>query len=608
MLSRNLRRVAAAMAVCHLAGSLSAQAGPVRAVVPTDAQRVQFAQALDVGDMTVQSLSIPADPGLLLEVDLVLDGQPHTLLLRPHSVRSDDFQLLMDDGGDDLIAVTPAPTQTWRGIVTDVPTSHVAASLADGQLTAVISLAPGLPRWGVHPADDVVPGFLPRQHVVYTEVDGIDRGFRCGGALSLGGAIGGLGFGTPGSGAGPGPGGYAGGTGYKVCEIACDADTEYYNKNGGSVTATELDIEAVINVVEAIYEADVGVTYSLGTVIVRTTSPDPYTSSNPSTLLNQFRSEWNNNQTGIQRDIAHLFTGRNIDNSVIGIAWLSVICSGSSGYGLSQSKFTGAMANRAALTAHELGHNWSAGHCDSSPQCSIMCSGLGGCTGVITSFGPNSISSITNMKNSVGCLSNSGPAPTPTLLSVSPASIGPLGGDLITLTGDDFYESDTVFVGGATLSLANFDYTIVNDATISFTAPAPTTLGPVPVVVSGSSGTSASHSYTVDPVATPVFIAPILIVPYNQLQASWTFAGSPSGQAFFLFDFNAGTFGFQGFSVLQTVFPIFNVPMNAAGAGTLTIPLDPSMSIGSLYNVFTQMVFFDPTIYHSSLVNATLVF
>jgi uncharacterized membrane protein YgcG len=608
MLSRSLRQAAAATAVCLLAGSISAQVQPGVAVAPTDAQRVQLAEALDVGDMTVQSLSIPTEPGLLLELDLVLDGQPHTLLLRPHSVRGDNFRLLMDDGSGELVEVTPAATRTWRGIVVDVPTSHVAATLADGKLTAVITLAPGLPRWGVHPADDVLPGFLPQQHVIYTEADGIDRGYHCGGAVSLGGTSGSSGSGTPG-GSGSGGGGYAGGVGNKVCEIACDADVEFYNKNFASVTLTELDIESVLNVVEAIYEADVGITYSLGTVIVRTSNPDPYTSSAPGTLLNQFRSEWNNNQSGIQRDIAHLFTGRNIDNNVIGIAWLSVICSGSSGYGLSQSKYAPAMANRAALTAHELGHNWSAGHCDSQAQCAIMCSGLGGCGGNITSFGPNSIASITNMKNSVsGCLGNSGPAPAPTLLSVSPASVGPLGGEVITLTGDDFYESDTIFVGGVTLLLANVDYFIINDATITFVSPAPTGLGPVSVVVSGDGGNSSSHSYTITVASPPIFNAPILIAPYNQPSASWTFAGSPNGLAFFLFDLDGGTFSFQGYSVLQTVFPIFNVPMNGAGAGVLTIPLDPSMSIGSLYNVFTQMVFFDPTIYHSSLIAATLVF
>lgn len=606
MLSRTQLWVAAALAVCTFVGPSAAQAtqqsSPGGASSPTDAQRLQLTDALDVGDFTVQSVSLPAETGTLLRVGLFLDGQPSVLVLRPHSVRGEHFELLMDDGRGELIAVTPEPTQTWRGIVEHVPTSHVAATLVDGQLTAVISLAQGLPRWGVQPADALANGFAATDHVVYTESDGMDRGYSCGGALS---GVAGTSSGSPAS---TSSGAYAGGTGFALCEIACDADVEFFNKNGSSVTATELDIESVINVVEAVYEASVGITYSLGTVIVRTAQPDPYTSSNPSTLLNQFRAEWNANQTGVQRDIAHLFTGRDIDNSVIGIAWLTVICNGSLGYGLSQSRYTQAITNRAALTAHELGHNWSANHCDANSQCRIMCSGLGGCTGDITSFGPNSVASITNWKNSVGCLSASTPAPAPTLLTLSPSAVGPQGGELITLTGDDFYESDTVVVGGTPLLLSNFDYSVDNDATITFAAPAPTALGPVSVLVSGSGGSSASFSYTVNQASPPTFTAPILITPYNQPEATWTFAASPSGVAYFLFDLDPGTFGFQGFTVLQTLLPIFAVPVNAAGAGTLTIPLDPSMSIGSLYNLYTQMVFFDPSIYHSTTVSSTLVF
>ena len=114
------------------------------------------------------------------------------------------------------------------------------------------------------------------------------------------------------------------------------------------------DIEKILIGVEAIYGDQVEILYEIGTIIVRTAEPDPYTSSNPSTLLNQFDAHWSSQQQGVQRDIAHLFTGVNLDGSVIGIAKLGVICSQNNGYGLSQSKYTSSLLLRTRLTAHEL--------------------------------------------------------------------------------------------------------------------------------------------------------------------------------------------------------------------------------------------------------------
>jgi len=105
-------------------------------------------------------------------------------------------------------------------------------------------------------------------------------------------------------------------------------------------------------------------------------------------------------------------TGKNLDGSVIGVAWLAVICNSSNGYGLSQSRFTSNMTNRVGLTAHEVGHNWNADHCDGDGDCYIMCSALGGCAGDVTRFGSRSIGSITSYRDTRGCLSQSGPTIT----------------------------------------------------------------------------------------------------------------------------------------------------------------------------------------------------
>jgi hypothetical protein len=105
-------------------------------------------------------------------------------------------------------------------------------------------------------------------------------------------------------------------------------------------------------------------------------------------------------------------TGKNIVGGIIGRAWLFAICESQFsgfGYGFSESRFTSNMVDRTQLTAHELGHNWSADHCDADSDCAIMCSGLGGCTGIGDQFGAQSIADITAYRNTRTCLVSSSP-------------------------------------------------------------------------------------------------------------------------------------------------------------------------------------------------------
>lgn len=79
--------------------------------------------------------------------------------------------------------------------------------------------------------------------------------------------------------------------------------------------------------------------------------------------MDEFRSYWLNNESSVTRDMASLMTGRDLDGSTIGLAFTGVVCTNAA-YGLSQSRYTTNAVNRIALTAHEVGHNWSSPHCD----------------------------------------------------------------------------------------------------------------------------------------------------------------------------------------------------------------------------------------------------
>src|SRR5690606_23167451 len=148
--------------------------------------------------------------------------------------------------------------------------------------------------------------------------------------------------------------------------------------------------EAVMNGVDLIYARDANVRFEITTTIVRTSVNDPYDGTDSGAILDQFRAHWNANHGSIHRDTAHLMPGRDVDGNVIGVAWLSVLCGTGYDYGYSQSRFSGSMAYRTALTAHEVGHNFSAGHCNGDSDCWIMCSGIGGCSGNVTKFGERS--------------------------------------------------------------------------------------------------------------------------------------------------------------------------------------------------------------------------
>jgi len=162
----------------------------------------------------------------------------------------------------------------------------------------------------------------------------------------------------------------------KVLRLATDADGEYVAAAGSSQNALD-KINLILNMVERIYELEIGVTFEIGfqnTFSDATTDPYDRTSAGGTPgqsngLLHQFRDYWNANfpasNPQYSRQLAHLWTGKDLDGSTIGIAFTGVVCrSATSSYGLSQLFPAGGVvdARSAILTAHEIGHNFSAAH------------------------------------------------------------------------------------------------------------------------------------------------------------------------------------------------------------------------------------------------------
>jgi hypothetical protein len=421
---------------------LSALAGVcLFAVAPAHASGPDLdSQIRDVFDLhaySVQEIVTPAAVDGPVSFTVRLGARQVELALVPYTMRADDFKVLVQ-GADGVIRQVEAPAiRTMRGEVVGEPGSDVRASLIRGGLEAVIRLADGT-TWAVQPMAQEIKGAAKNAHVVYHDTDVTPpAGKSCGVPDNAAPAI------VP-----PSNDPQPRNAGDRLTEIAFDADREYYVSLGSSVPAVVNDIESIMNAIEGIYEFNTDISYENTVILVRTAEPDPYTSTNPGTLLDEFDNHWTSSQGVIRRDVAHLFTGKDIDGGVIGIARLGVVCTVSNAYGLSQSRYTSNITLRRSLTAHEIGHNWNAQHCNNSGDCNIMCScngcGAGsGCTGIFTSFGNTEVGQIVAFRNSRTCL------------TVEPDPITPPFQDEFTDVGISALR--WVYVFGATTSTASIN-------------------------------------------------------------------------------------------------------------------------------------------------------
>lgn len=455
------------VSLCVTIAATAAQADVTPFELPRD-----LADAFRVRAGSVQNLTLPNAAGARFDVSVHLAGRTRVLTLAPHDVRAADFRLLIEEPTGIRQLPTP-PSVTYRGSVVGVPGAEVAASLIAGQLSATVHFVDGT-LWAVQPASSIDPRLPRPSHVVYAATDVIRSDGRCGVAA-------GLPAGTNRAGNG---GGGVGPAAMKIAELAIDADRAYYTRYGSNATTVQNQITTIMNSVNVIFRRDVEIDHSITTLLVRTTTVYSWT-GDLCNLLGQFASYWGANHAGIPRDMAHLFTGEGSFSGVVGCAFVGVVCGGSA-YGASKA-YTNNLVTDTGLVAHEMGHNWNAGHCDGATPCNIMCSGLGGCSGNLTAFAPVSINTIVAFKDSRGCLSNPPPTQPPVLTTLAPSTIPAWQPGQITVTGQRL---DTVT--GLTIGGASVPFGIVDANTIRFTPPSLNVIGTNPVIATNIVGPSNS--------------------------------------------------------------------------------------------------------------------
>merc|ERR1719377_364781 len=155
-------------------------------------------------------------------------------------------------------------------------------------------------------------------------------------------------------------------------EIIAELDREFINLNGGLVPARAAAAD-IMNLVAANYESQIGVELKPRYYVKRGVAGSighQYTNTNANALLDEFRARWESGSLAtMRRGAVHLLTGKNIDGSVIGIAYVDVMCDSISGdawngeyeYGISQVTQSSLGCN-VGLVMHELGHNAGSNH------------------------------------------------------------------------------------------------------------------------------------------------------------------------------------------------------------------------------------------------------
>ncbi len=126
-------------------------------------------------------------------------------------------------------------------------------------------------------------------------------------------------------------------------------------------TNAQQDVLDRLNNVDGIYSSELGIQITVPVVDVFDTQNDPFTSTTDSgDLLDELRDYRFGNTAQNQTGLTHLFTGRSLDGSTVGVAYIDVLCLPNFGVGLSEG-LRGTTTD-SLIAAHEIGHNFGANH------------------------------------------------------------------------------------------------------------------------------------------------------------------------------------------------------------------------------------------------------
>ena len=192
-------------------------------------------------------------------------------------------------------------------------------------------------------------------------------------------------------------------------------DSYYYQQHGAG---SAIRVQSIIHQMNPIYESQLGLTFRITETRVSTSSSQDFLSS--TTDVVDLLRESSTSQMVAGNDLVHLFTGRNLDGTIVGIARGGSICHESLAIGISQDLSSAKL--RIVLAAHEIGHNVGAlhdgdGFCSDAPGGYIMWPFL---EAQASSFSQCSAASISRRLGRAQCLKGLPGQPVPAPVGVAP--------------------------------------------------------------------------------------------------------------------------------------------------------------------------------------------
>jgi len=161
----------------------------------------------------------------------------------------------------------------------------------------------------------------------------------------------------------------AGSAGLRI-EIAALGDAKFRERFASDAEALD-EMLLRLNNVDGIFTAQLGVEIQVPKAQVYTAATDPLPAVTSATeLLDQLGNLRQRTPDLQGRGLTHLFTGRDLDGTTVGIGYVGAVCRAKFGVSLTEVRGRGAWLE-SLIAAHEIGHNFGAVH-DGEQQCGYV--------------------------------------------------------------------------------------------------------------------------------------------------------------------------------------------------------------------------------------------